>query len=84
MKDKFTPNRGFPAGKLNETSAGKHEESNMINEHYNYILSQIICPDFKAMVNWHNLSEEHVKIEEKQLKKWSMKNFIILVALKLQ
>ena len=36
------------------------------------------------MINWNNLSKEHVEIEDKQLKKWSMKNFIILVALKLQ
>ena len=56
----------------------------MINEHYNYILSQILCPDFKAMINWNNLSKEHVKIEEKTLKQPKMKNFVILVALKLQ
>ena len=57
-----------PAGKIDEHSISRNEETSMINEHYNYILSQIICPDFKAMVNWHNLSKEHVKIEESSLK----------------
>ena len=55
----------------------------MVREHYNYILSQILSPDFKTMINWNNLSEKHVKIEEKDLDQPNMKNLIILTALKL-
>lgn len=76
--------KGLSPRKAQEYSAGKEEETLMINEHYNYILSQIICPDFKAMLNWKNLSHKHVQIEEKILHQPKMKNLIILVALKLQ
>ena len=55
----------------------------MMKDHYHYVLSQILCPDFKAMINWNNLSHQHVDIEEETLNKPTMKNLIILVALKI-
>ena len=66
MNDSFGD---FPAQKSGRPSGSpsKNEEAVMINQHYNYILGQILCPDFKAMVNWHNLSKEHVAIEQKTL-----------------
>ena len=70
--------------KIDETCQIKNEEAAMIKEHYIYVLSQILCPDFKTMINWNNLSEEHVEINDETLHKPTMKNFIILVALKLQ
>ena len=39
----------------------------MIKEHQNYVLSQLLCPDFKAMINWPNLSHQHVEIKEETL-----------------
>lgn len=55
----------------------------MIREHYNYVLSQILCPDFKTTINWHNLSHKHLEIEDSILNTPTLKNLIILVALKI-
>ena len=58
--------------------------NNTVNDHYHFILSHILNPEFKNLVSWQNLGFEHVEIDEQTLSKPTMNNFIILVALKMQ
>ena len=35
-------------------------ETNTVNDHYHFILSHILNPEFKNLVSWQNLGFEHV------------------------
>jgi len=50
----------------------------------NYLVGLFLAPDFKKMINWLNLKSEDVTLEETALETPTLRNFIILTALKIQ
>ena len=39
----------------------------MVLDHYQFVLSHLLCPEFKALVGWENLAYEHVEIDQSTL-----------------
>ena len=55
----------------------------IVREHMNYIVTLLLEPEFKHSVNWTSLTQEKVTMDDKELDAPSVRNFVILTALKI-
>ncbi len=60
------------------------EQLAIVQKQMNYLVGLFLAPDFKKMINWLNLKSEDVTLEESTLEAPTVRNFVILTALKIQ
>ena len=60
------------------------DELTIVREHMNFTSGLLVDPKFKEIVNWKTLNRENVTIEDQYFEDPSLRNFVILSALKIQ